>query len=157
MHPTFLFGSQAKIQRIYPKAARDLNDVAEIRNTISTTKAINIFFRESPKRKFSFKNNPLLCETRRRSKYKSIRIFCNKFEDIYFQLEEFSLHASGKTQHIYILSGYYFAVHIETHCAPVIASVRAWQNRPILAMQYWCNIVPPIMANIGSTLLAQYC
>ena len=34
------------------------------------------------------------------SKYKCIRIFCCKFEDIYFQLEEFSLLASKNTRQV---------------------------------------------------------
>ena len=69
-----------------------------IRNTIGTIKAIITFFRESPKRRSSVPNIPLLCETRWTSKYKSIRIFSNKFEVNYFQLEEFSIHASGNTR-----------------------------------------------------------
>lgn len=104
-------GVQAKIRSIYPKAAfvhcashrlnlvvNDLNNVAVIRNTIGTIKAIITFFRESPKRRSSVPNIPLLCETRWTSKYKSIRIFSSKFEDIYCQLEEFSLHANGNTR-----------------------------------------------------------
>ena len=100
-----------KIQRIYPNTAfvycashsfnlviNDLNDVAVIRNTIGTVKAIITFFRDSPKRRLSVPNNSILCETRWTSKYKSIRIFCSKFEDIYFQLEEFSLHATENTR-----------------------------------------------------------
>ncbi|XP_047141462.1 zinc finger MYM-type protein 1-like [Hydra vulgaris] len=86
-------GVQTKIQRIYPKAAfvhcashrlnfvvDDLNDVAVIRNTIGTIKAIISFFRESPKRRSSVPNIPLLY--------------------IFFQLEEFSMHANGCTRQV---------------------------------------------------------
>ena len=66
---------QTKIKRIYPKATfvhsashrlnlvvNDLNDVAVIRNTIGTIKAIIAFFREIPKRRSSVPNIPLLCK-----------------------------------------------------------------------------------------------
>lgn len=104
-------GVQAKIRNLYPKAAfvhcsshrlnlvvNDLNAVSAVRNSIGTIKSIIKFFRESPKRRSLVPNVPLLSETRWTSKYKSIRIFTAKFEDIYTQLEILSTTETGNTR-----------------------------------------------------------
>lgn len=53
----------------------DLNNVPEIRNTISTKKDIINFFRESTLRRKYVPNIPAFCPTRWSEKYKSIAIF----------------------------------------------------------------------------------
>ncbi|KAL4090707.1 hypothetical protein QTP88_025494 [Uroleucon formosanum] len=53
----------------------DLNKIMVIRNTISTIKEIIEFYCESTIRRNLIPNIPLFCETRRSSKYKSIRLF----------------------------------------------------------------------------------
>lgn len=104
-------GVQAKIKMLHPKAAffhcsshrlnlavNDVNSIPEIRNTIGTIKETINFFRESPKRRSLVPNVPLLSETRWTSKYKSIRVFSENFEDIFRQLETLASNASGDTQ-----------------------------------------------------------
>lgn len=81
-------GVQKLLQKTYPKGlffhcashklnlvVNYLNSVPEIRNTISTIKAIINFFRESVVRRRYVPNVPAFCETRWSEKYKSIRIF----------------------------------------------------------------------------------
>lgn len=88
-------GVQAKIKKIYPNAAfvhcsshwpslvvNDLSAVPSVCNSIGTIKSTIGFFHESIKRRSLFPNIPFLSETRLTSKYKSIRMFSDKFEDI---------------------------------------------------------------------------
>ena len=66
----------------------DLNSVVSVRNACGTIKAIIKCFRDSPKRRKLIPNVPLLSETRWTSKYKSIRIFSEKFPVFFSKLEE---------------------------------------------------------------------
>ena len=104
-------GVLAKIGLIYPKAAfvhcsahrlnlvvNDLNAVSTIRNAIGTIKSIITYFRESPKRRPMTSNIPVLSKTRWTSKYKSIRIFAEHFEEMYNQLEKLSTMGTGSGQ-----------------------------------------------------------
>ena len=103
-------GVQAKIANLYPKAmfthcashrlnlvVNDLNTVAQVRNTVSSIKAIIVFFRESPKRRKLVPAVPLFCETRWTAKYKSIRIFYGSFIKICDALSALSADSSRKT------------------------------------------------------------
>lgn len=60
----------------------DLNSVRDIQNTVGTIKEVIKFFRESTLRKNLIPNIPMLCETRWSAKYKSIRVFSEKFIEI---------------------------------------------------------------------------
>lgn len=104
-------GVLAKIGLIYPKAAfvhcsahrlnlvvNDLNAVSTIRNAIGTIKSIITYFRESPKRRSMAPNIPVLSKTRWTSKYKSIRIFAEHFEEMFNQLEKLSTMGTGSGQ-----------------------------------------------------------
>ena len=97
-------GVQAQIRSLYPKAAfvhcashrlnlvvNDLNAVVDVRNAIGTIKAVVKFFRESTLRRSLIPNVPLLCETRWSEKYKSIRLFSEKFSLIHNKLKEMAL------------------------------------------------------------------
>ena len=106
-------GVQSRIRMKYPKAAfvhcsshrlnlvvNDLSALPQIRNTIGTIKSIIGFFRESPKRSSMIPNVPLLCETRWTAKYKSIRVFCDNFDQIFTQLDVLSNEANGNTRQL---------------------------------------------------------
>nr|CAI5817970.1 unnamed protein product [Callosobruchus analis] len=70
-----------------------LNTVQQIQNTIGTIKEIITFFRDSPKRRSTVKNIPLLSEARWTSKYsyKSLRIFSENLMNIISSLENMSM------------------------------------------------------------------
>lgn len=103
-------GKEGGVQKIirdrYPKAlyfhcashrlnlvVNDLNAIPEIQNTIATIKEVIQFFRESTLRRKLVSNIPLLCETRWSAKYKSIRLFSEKFIEIKKTLENLSTDA----------------------------------------------------------------
>ncbi|CAH1106730.1 unnamed protein product [Psylliodes chrysocephalus] len=85
-------GVQQLIRNEYPNATffrcsshklnlviNDLNSVQVVQNSIGVIEETIMFFRESPKRHAMVSNLPLLCETRWSAKYKSIRLFYEKF------------------------------------------------------------------------------
>lgn len=96
-------GVQQLIRNEYPKAnffhcashklnlvINDLNSVSVVQNSVGVIKETINFFRDSPKRRALVSNLPLLCETRWSSKYKSIRLFYEKFIFIATALQNMS-------------------------------------------------------------------
>lgn len=105
-------GGVAKlIREKYPKAmylhcsshklnlvVNDLNQVQDIRNACGIIKEIIRFFRESSLRRRLIPNIPLLCETRWSAKYKSIRVFSEKYKEIIYALEELEVNGNTTTK-----------------------------------------------------------
>lgn len=76
----------------------DLNEIAVIRNTVSTIKEIIRFFRESALRRKCIPNIPMLCETRWSQKYKSIATFKQHYVQIVMALEKLSTDGNNATR-----------------------------------------------------------
>lgn len=96
-------GVQKRLREIYPKAifvhcashrlnlvVNDLNQVSQIRNSVSTVRDTINFFKESTIRRKYIPNIPSLCETRWSQKYKSISVFNTNVDAIIETLDQIS-------------------------------------------------------------------
>ncbi|XP_069354562.1 52 kDa repressor of the inhibitor of the protein kinase-like [Maniola hyperantus] len=76
----------------------DLNQIAVIRNTVTTIKEIIKFFRESGLRRKCVPNIPMFCETRWSQKYKSIAIFKEHYVQVVKALSTLSTDGNNATR-----------------------------------------------------------
>lgn len=101
-------GVQARILSVHDRAVfvhcsshhlnlvvNDLCQLPMIRNTVGTVKSVIVFFRANSRRRGTLQNIPALCETRWTQKHKSVRIFCEKYNDVHAQLEYLSENSSS--------------------------------------------------------------